>query len=219
MSTSIQDPIETMVTHINQRKGIHFSNEAEARRHIERAKSEIIKALKTGGENLLKGLTLLKQLMNTHCEVADISNKLLKSLQSTKKLSWLIETKINANYQALSLFANAVSKFCDGENYDEQECVIGVFMALFPANPQPYVFYASMIWRRDGIQAAQDFYDNLTEIVDDPGLYYFAADCHFKNDHPKEARHFLKRCLDHPLTFDESYHEVRRQAHELLTQC
>ena len=83
--------------------------------------------------------------------------------------------------------------FYDCGDFQQEHSVISVFLTLFPLHPQPYACLATLIWRRDGIQAAQNFYEHIVDVFKNPLLDYFSADCFLKSGHAEKAKPLLQR--------------------------
>jgi hypothetical protein len=217
----IDDFIESVAIHVTQQKGVRFSSQKEAQRYIEKTKLEIHHSLKQGNQVLMQGLNFIKEKNHGHVHgyTSAVADKLLKHLNSSKKLAKIVETEIMNNSQALLFFSEMVGEFYDCGDFYQEECVIAVFMALFPLHPQPYVFYATMLWRRDGIQAAEAFYEKIITVIKDPGLNYFAADCFYKSDNQAKAKALLEETLNCEQLSLGDYSDIKQQILALLAQC
>jgi tetratricopeptide (TPR) repeat protein len=221
MSQEIEDFIDHVAANVAQQQELQFSSQQEARRYLEKTKLEIRHSLKEGNEVLMQGLNFIKEKNHGHVHgyTSAMADKLLKHLNSSKKLAQIIETEIMNNERALLFFSEMVGGFYDCGDFYQEECVISVFMALFPLNPQPYVFYGTMLWRRDGIDAAENFYDKILKVIQEPGLAYFAADCFYKNGQKKKAKDLLEQTLNCAQMSLEKYNDVKQQMLTLLGQC
>jgi tetratricopeptide (TPR) repeat protein len=166
---------------------------------------------------LMEGLCILRDQGQGY--VASISKKIIQHLESSKKLSQLIENEIIKNEQSMSLFMDAVDSFYDCGDFHQEQCVISVMLALFPLNPQPYVYLGTLIWRRDGIAVAEHYYEKIVKVLVDPALDYFAADCFFKNGNKDQAKELLQRALDEAKKAPEMYQDTKPAMLALLEKC
>ncbi|MET3107434.1 hypothetical protein AAKU67_001498 [Oxalobacteraceae bacterium GrIS 2.11] len=175
--------LEGIAISVTQQQGLNFSNYNDAQQHLKKTKSEIYSYIQKGNELFMEGLRVLQEKNHGHVHgyVAGVADKLLKNLKSGKKLKRAVD-EVLQNEHSLRFFAEAAKSFYDCGDYHREQCVIAVLMGLFPLNPQPYIYLGSLIWRKDGIAAADLFYSNIIQVIQDPALYYFAADCFYKND-------------------------------------
>jgi hypothetical protein len=92
-------------------------------------------------------------------------------------------------------------------------------MVLFPFHPQPYACYATLIWRKEGIEAAAAFYTQLVGAMEDPVLDYFAADCFIKSGNHTKARELIQRALAKTQPSLQEHQELRQHLLELTRRC
>jgi len=205
--------IEQFATEMFRHQGIQFTTERDARRSLETTKSQIRLSLRQSNVMMKEGLTLLRGLGLGY--VSALSNKLLNSLHSSKKLSRLIELEFVNNDQAMPQFMAAMTAM---ENCaeDQKQSVITVLMALFPAHPQPYVYLGSAIWRTEGIAAAEIFYSSIVDAIENPALDYYAADCLYKNNNITRAKELLFRALQNLQESPERSEDLKREIIILL---
>jgi len=217
MNNQLEEQIDSIAVNVIQHQGFSFSSHHELQRQVEQTRSEIRQSLKQGNALLMQGLTLLKE--NDCGYVSEICKKLLKHSQSSKKISKIIDTEILNNDRSLSLFLESVSRFHDCGDFYKEECVLTAFISLFPDHPQPYAFYGTLIWRRDGINAADEFYSKLIKVIHEPGLDYFAADCFLKNGNKEKSKNLLQQTLNYQQTTQESYCGVKQKIIDLIQEC
>ena len=188
--------MEKIVAEVIAQQHLSFSTFEEARQHLIKTRKEIDLCFQQGNAMLVEGLHCLQTNSDGHVHgyVASTAAKLQKQLHSSKKLKAVIR-EILQNQSSLLYFTEAVTALCNRGDFHQEQCVITVLMALFPLNPQPYICYGSMIWRKDGIDAAEVFYTKVIEFIRDPALLYFAADCFIKNGRRDKAMDALQCAL------------------------
>lgn len=217
MRNNFDDQIETISISYARQQGLSFATHAEAQQYLKKTKKEICSCIQQGNSMLLDGLTYLQEKQGdpVHSYVSATASKLLKHLDSSKKTKKIIE-EILDNEHSLSYFSEVIKAYMDcGDDYKER-CVYSVLLALFPLNPQGYICFGSLIWRAEGIASADRFYTKVTETLQDPALYYFAADCFVKNGDSEKAKEILKRALNMLDSSDDA--EARYQVCEFLNQ-
>lgn len=210
---NIDNFINDLAVAMNQQRGIQFKSLKEATEHTEQTTQEIRYILQQNSIMLKEGLRCFSE----RCSglVADISKRLLDNLQSHAELTKIIETEIQSSELALQAFSEAANSFYDCGDYHLEQCVLSAFMMLFPLHPQPYACYATLIWRKEGITAAETFYAQLVDSVQDPVLDYFAADCFAKAGNEKKAKELIQRALEKTQTSLQEHHEIRQHLLEL----
>lgn len=221
MSNDINQFIETIAVKAAKEKGLHFSSERDAHQYLEKTKLQIRQLINNGNSNFFDGLRYLCENDQgyVHSYVAGVANKILKNLDSAKKLNKIIETEIIKNDRSLLFFTDVINEFQIAGDFHREVCVLSVLMTLFPANPQPYVFYASFLWRSEGKAVAELFYSKITDLLEDPALDYFAADCFIKNGKRDKARELLQKSLGRELIAHQNYDSVKKNIQELMQKC
>ncbi len=221
MSNDINQFIEAIAVKVAKEKGLHFSSERDAHQYLEKTKLQIRQLIKHGNSNFFDGLRYLCENDQgyVHSYVAGVANKILKNLDSAKKLNKIIETEIIKNDRSLLFFTDVINEFQIAGDFHREVCVLSVLMTLFPANPQPYVFYASFLWRSEGKAVAELFYSKITDLLEDPALDYFAADCFIKNGKRDKARELLQKSLGRELIAHQNYVSVKKNIQELMQKC
>jgi hypothetical protein len=217
MFNELEPYLESTAVFFAHHQGLHFSSQQEAARYVERVKAEIRQAIKHSNAVMVEGLTCFKEMNLGY--VSTLSAKLLKHLDSSKKLAKLIEQEIVGNDQAAFEFINAVHQVYDCGDVQKEYNAILVLMRFFPLHPQPYIYYGSWLWRKEGIAAAENFYTKMVQEMEDPALDYAAADCLFKNKNKSKAKELLERALKNTETSLEMYGEVREMIVDLLGKC
>lgn len=205
--------INDLAVAMNKQRGIQFTSLKEATAHTEQTTQEIRHILEQNSIMLKEGLRSFSE----RCSglVADISTRLLDSLNSHVALTKIIETEIQGSDTALQAFSEAANSFYDCGDYHLEQCVLSAFMMLFPLHPQPYACYATLIWRKEGIAAAEAFYGQLVDSIQDPVLDYFAADCFAKAGNTQKARELVQRALAKEQMSLPEYQEIRQHLLEL----
>lgn len=210
--------IENLAVAVTQQKGIEFKSLEEANAHQERTTQEIRRVLQQNSLMLKEGL----QIFSEKCTgfVADIAKKLLNNLESPAEVTKILEAEIQGNHQAaLQAFSEAANSFYDCGDFHLEQCVLSTYMMLFPLHPQPYACYATMIWRKDGISAAEALYTQLVSSIEDPVLDYFAADCFVKSGNHTKARELIQRALSKTQPGMAEHQELRQHLLQLTRHC
>ncbi|MCD6025598.1 MAG: hypothetical protein K0R08_117 [Solimicrobium sp.] len=208
--------IKEIAVAVAQQQGIQFKSLKEANDHTEKTTQEILHLLQQSNTILQEGLQILSEKSTGF--VADFSKKLLDQLQSPGPFTKIVAEDLQQNEQALKLFSEAVNSFYDCGDYHIEQCVLSVFMMLFPLYPQPYACYATMIWRKEGINAAETLYSQLVAAMEDPVLDYFAADCFVKAGNQIKAKELVQRALEKLQTLPEQQ-ELREHLLQILARC
>lgn len=213
--------IDNITQLVIQNQDLSFSSQREAQRHLDKTRTDMRKLMKESNALFIAGLHYLKEYeqSHTHTYVASVAGKILKSLDSAKKLQRVIETEVSNQEMSLYLFSEVVFDLVECGDYHKEVCVIAVVMSLFPLNAQPYVYYGSLLWRRDGKQAAEEFYSRIVEVFHDPALDYFAAECFIKNGNREKAKLLLQNAQNNQLMAQENYKNVKMNIQELIEQC
>jgi len=217
MVSDIEKQLEHAIALSAQYQGISFASHRETQRHLEKTKLEIRQSFLHCNAAMQEGLRYLKEMNCGYVSV--ISAKLLKSLGSSKKLSKVIEQEILANDGAIEQFIEAINVFYEREESQIVQNAVTVLMRLFPLHPQPYIYLGTLIWRNDGIAAAEIFYSKIVEVIEDPALDYFAAECLYKNANKNKAKELLLRALHNTTTSPDMYRDIRQLIIKLLELC
>lgn len=197
MHIELEDQLENICALATIQQGIAFSSEKEAQHYFKKATADIRNNLQQSSALLKKGLACLAEKNHGHVlsYVASVSAKLLKHCDSPEKFSKIIRTEIWSDAKSLLFFNEALEPYIDCGDPETEEAVIAAVMALFPLNPQPYIYFAALLERRDGAATAAVFYEKIIEVIDNPALYYFAAECFYQNGDNEQAQVVLHRAL------------------------
>ena len=221
MHKDLDSFIESLAQATIKQRDCGFSSHREAQNYLSQTKQQIRTVLEQGSTALLKGLQTLSQHQGDQirCHVAGIAKKLLKHLNTGKQLNRIIEQELLGNDHALRYFCETANDFSECSDYEVEACVLTVLIAFFSGNAQPYVYFGTMLWRREGIVAAANFYSKIVEVIHDPALDYFAADCLLKSNRRAHARTLLQQSLQHQLITSDSYRHVRQEIISLMASC
>jgi len=200
------DQMEDIVAHVIRQQGLSFSTHKEAQQYLNKTKKQIQACCQQGSGMLMEGLNYLQEKKEgyVHSYVSAMAGKLLKHVQSSKKLKTVI-AEITQNERSLLYFTEAVKEYADCGDHQKELCVTSVLLILFPLNPQAYIFFGTLIWRKEGIAAAEVFYDKVIEFIQEPALYYFAADCFNKNGNKEKAKELIELALAKVELSNDSY--------------
>ena len=208
ISINFEDYIQELAEQATQQQGIEFSSLGKAEAHVKTNKTKIRSLLQQNRTMFIAGLNHLKNTPNLF--VSTVSKKLLKSMHSPQEIAQLLEKKIRKNPHSLEMFSEAVNSYYGNGDFHIEECVIAVLVILFPLEPQPYACLGTLIWRKEGISAAEAFYQSIVDVFESPVLDYFAADCFFKSGNRDQAKQLLHRALEETQKAPEDYVEIQR---------
>jgi len=201
---------------VAQQQGLHFNNQAEAQLHIKNTAVKLQQMLQQSSAMFVEGLRFLAE--KDRQPVSDIARQILDKLQTPGEVASILENHIVKNDHSLEQFSEAVNSFYGCGDFHIEECVISVLLTLFPLEPQPFACYGTMIWRRDGIEEAENFYKNIVDLFESPILDYFAADCYFKAGHKSDAKILLDRALINAQKDPEIYADIAQFVRILLNE-
>jgi tetratricopeptide (TPR) repeat protein len=206
MRNLFDDQLDSIVANVIRQQGLSFSSHNEAQLYLKKIKRQIEDCCKQGSDLLIEGLKALQEKNHgyVHSYVAAMSTKLLKHLHSSKKLKTVIE-EITKNERSLLYFTEAVKGYVDCGDHQKELAVISVLLTLYPLNPQAYICFATLIWRTEGIAAADAFYSKVIELIQEPALFYFAADCFYKNGNKEKAKEIAQQALAKAEITNDSY--------------
>ncbi|MET3107128.1 tetratricopeptide (TPR) repeat protein [Oxalobacteraceae bacterium GrIS 2.11] len=176
-----------------RQQGIHFESHTEARSYVKDTTEKLEQLLARGNAMFIEGLRHL--IARNQQPVAELASKIVDNLAAPDRVAEIIDRDILKNPASLRLFSEAVNSFYDCGNYQVEESVISVLLTLFPMEPQPFVCYGTLIWRRDGIAEAVSYYQKIVDMFESPILDYFASDCYDKFGNRREARLLLERAF------------------------
>lgn len=213
----LDNMIQDLVVAVTQHQGVQFNSLKEAEAYAADMKHNMQHMFDQSQVIFKVGLEHLSQKWTGF--VADICKKLLAHINQLEEVAKIVQTDIQPNPDALKLFSEAVNSFYDCGDFELEQSVLSVFLMLFPMYPQPYACYATFIWRKDGIEAAQTFYEQIVDPMENPVLDYFAADCFLKNNHMQRAEKLLQRALAATRTNIVEYRELRVEIVRLLDRC
>lgn len=221
MHTDLDSFIETLAQAAVNERDFGFASHREAQHYLAQTRQKIREGLEQGSHTLIKGLQTLSQHQGDHirCYVAGIARKLLKNLGAGKQLNRIIEQELIGNDHALRYFCETAGDFSQSSDYEVEACVLSVLLAFFSGNAQPYVYFGTMLWRREGIAVAERFYSKIVEVIHDPALDYFAADCLLQSNRRTQARALLQQSLQHERITSHSYRQVRQDIISLMARC
>ncbi len=97
------------------------------------------------------------------------------------------------DYQAL--FETAFQVY-EKDKLEEASYMMSVLSLLQPLHVQPYILLGTIVWRQKGCAEACKMYNNFVQVLKDPLLYYYAADCYYHNKEKAEAKKLLTEAVD-----------------------
>ena len=209
--------IEDLAVAVTQQQGIQFSSLKDAEEHTKKTTKQIHHLFEQNSKLIQEGLQIYSEKCTGY--VADVSQRLIDNLGSPEEVNKIVTNELKENVEALKLFSEAANSFYDCGDFHVEQCVLSVFLMLFPVFPQPYACYATLIWRKEGISAAEAFYEQLVGAMEDPVLDYFAADCFVKAGNAKKAKELVQRALAKTQSSLHEHQELREQLAQLYRRC
>ena len=209
--------IEDLAVAVTQQQGIQFKSLKDAEEHAKQTSQQIHHLFEQNSKLIQEGLRIYSEKCTGF--VADVSQRLLDNLGSPEEVNKIVTNELKENVDALKLFSEAANAFYDCGDFHVEQCVLSVFLMLFPVFPQPYACYATLIWRKEGISAAEAFYEQLVGAMEDPVLDYFAADCFVKAGNAKKAKELVQRALAKTQSSLHEHQELREQLAQLYRRC
>ena len=134
-----------------------------------------------------------------------------------------IKTKQMLRYQVLSktfdtLFQYAFEAF-ENKTWNDVYSMFFFITVYFPTYVKPYLFLAKATEETKGLDQASEFYKITCEILKDPELYFFAAECELRRDHKDKSKEYLlkiKEILDNSAALNEEQQELLSDTEEIL---
>ena len=209
--------IDDLAVAVAQQQGVQFKSLKEAEEHTKRTTQQIHQLFEQNSLLIKEGLKVYSEQSTRF--VADISSRLLANLENPAEINKILTTEIQGNTEALKLFSEAANSFYDCGDFHVEQCVLSVFLMLFPLFPQPYACYATLIWRKEGISAAETFYEQLVGAMEDPVLDYFAADCFVKAGNVKKAKELVQRALAKTQDSLHEHKDLREHLAAIYRRC
>lgn len=93
-----------------------------------------------------------------------------------------------------ALIITALAAYND-KDYETAMSMAAYISHIFPFEVQPYLIMATIIWKQEGVYKAADFYDKIIDVLHNPILYMYAADCFAAADKLDDARDALRLAL------------------------
>ncbi|MET3107439.1 tetratricopeptide (TPR) repeat protein [Oxalobacteraceae bacterium GrIS 2.11] len=188
--------IDELVSSVIQQQGLHFSSHNEAQQYLKKTRLEMHACFEHSVALLTEGLQHLQAKPDGYVRgyVSKQASRILNDLHTPQKLSAIV-AEITQDEHALLYFTQVVKELFDcGEDHKALSATT-VLMALFPLDPQPYIFLGTIIWRKDGVTAAASYYEKMIEFIHHPAFCFFAADCFKKNGNRENAIAAIHRAL------------------------
>ncbi|MET3106102.1 tetratricopeptide (TPR) repeat protein [Oxalobacteraceae bacterium GrIS 2.11] len=215
------DEIESTITQLAQsaaqKKNLSFGSVGEADRYLANLRHELQLSAQEGSSLLVRGLAYCAEL--NEASVSRLCTELLNHVDQPSRLTEIINRTVSCGDNVIDPFLAAMNHFYDCGDFEKEQCVIAVLLALFPLHPQPYVYLGTLIWRKDGTDAAERFYSKIVTIIEDPALDYFAADFFYQKGSPNQAKNLLLRALNNCEKSPVMYCDLQGQIRALLDQC
>ena len=215
-SNEIEKHLNNIAVMVARHQGLQFNNQKEVQNHVAATTQQLKDMLQQSNAMFVEGLQLLAASPNQ--AAAEIVKKLLGNMETPDQMVRIIETHIINNDDSLKIFSEAVNSFYGCGNFHHEECVISALLTLFPMEPQPFACYGTMLWRKEGITSAVEFYRNIVDVFENPILDYFAADCYFKSGDSTGAKALLDRAMQNVEKEPETYADIAQFIRILLRE-
>ena len=136
-----------------------------------------------------------------------------QKIKTRKKLSQLTLKKAfdTLNQYAFEAFEN--------KTWNDVYSMFLFITVYFPTEEKPYLFLAKATEETQGLDQASEFYKVTCDILKNPDLYFFAAECELKLDHKDKAQEYLlkiKKILDNASSLNEEHQELLSETNEIL---
>ena len=89
----------------------------------------------------------------------------------------------------------------------------------FPTEAKPYLFLAKATEEIQGLDQASAFYQITCDVLKDPDLYFFAAECELKRDNKDKSKEYLlkiKEMLDNASSLSEEHQELLSDTNDII---
>lgn len=146
----------------------------------------------------------ISDVIKNHINEAKEGTKLFVTLDKDGTLKPILTKLAKATFETLSapgffteeefltLMQKAIDVYKAG-NLIEASSMFTCLMNLFPTQIQPYICYATVMWKQSGIDDAVNYYNQITELLPNPLLMLYAADCYRSAGDTLKAKSTLQK--------------------------
>ena len=136
-----------------------------------------------------------------------------QKIETRKNLS---QCYLRKNFDILNQYA---FEAFENKTWNDVYSMFLFITVYFPTEAKPYLFLSKATEETKGLDQASEFYKVICEILKDPDLYFFAAECELKLDHKDKAKEYLlklKEVLGNSSSLSEKQQELISETDEIL---
>lgn len=107
----------------------------------------------------------------------------------------------------------------ESETWKDAYLMLNFIAAYEPTYPKTYLPLGLCIEELKGLDQASEYYKVTCEVLKDPDLYFFAANCELKLEHKDKAKEYLfklKEVLGNTTSLTEDQQELLTETDEIL---
>ena len=149
-------------------------------------------------------------------ESYDKKGLLMTFFQKIKTKNMLKPHVLSKNFD--TLFQYAFEAF-ENKTWNDVYAMFFFITVYFPTYTKSYLFLAKATEETQGLDQASEFYRITCEILKDPELYFFAAECELRRDNKDKSKEYLlkiKEILDNSASLNEEQQELLSDTNEIL---
>lgn len=169
----------------------------------ERKVQEISETLKKHLSEIREGGKLFISL-DQNGSIKPILAKLAKATPET-----VVAPDFFTEEEFLTLMQKAVDIYKSG-SFIEASSMFTFLMNLFPNQVQPYIGYATTLWQQSGVNDAANYYSIITELLPNPLLLLYAADCYRASGDIDKAKNTLQHGIELCEKDEQTFAEVKK---------
>lgn len=107
----------------------------------------------------------------------------------------------------------------ENETWNDAYAMFYFIVSYYPTYTKPYLYLGKATEEVKGLDQASEFYANTVNTLQDPDLYFFAADCEMNRNNKDKAKEYLikiKEMLGNSSSLSEEQQELLNQTHSIL---
>jgi len=165
--------------------------------YLEETKKQLNEAIKTFKAYDKKGLL----------------NTFFQKIEKRKNLS---QYYLRKNFDILNQYA---FEAFENKTWNDVYSMFLFITVYFPTEAKPYLFLSKATEETKGLDQASEFYKVTCDILKNPNLYFFAAECELKLDHKDKSKEYLlkiKEILDNSASLSEEHQELLSDTNKIL---
>ena len=186
------DEFSELMTNAYQEMAAEPPNEFETEEGAKlRRKAQIKASLKEYQKTILNGVSLFLS-QDREGKVGKMLEKFKEMPTSPEKIPEMMQSFSEEDYN--SLFALALEVY-EKKDLESAYPMMSTLVALFPTRLQPYLALASIEKEKNGVYAALRIYEALVQVMENPVLYYYAADAYLETGDKSKAADWARKAL------------------------